>query len=78
MPSKADRIWSVFISALDGLEPDVRAAFLLHEVFEASYDEIARLIGEPADTCRAHVEYAREHTLTYLQPMCDKKKAPPQ
>lgn len=61
--SNADRIWSEFMAALDTLAPDVRAAFLLHEIFEASYDDIARLIGQPAETCRDHVEYAREHAL---------------
>lgn len=61
--SNADRIWSEFMAALDTLAPDVRAAFLLHEIFEASYDDIARLIGQPAETCRGHVEYAREHAL---------------
>lgn len=77
MPSKADRVWSEFICALDSLEPDIRAAFLLHEVFEASYEEIARLIGEPAETCRAHVEYAREHAVFRKSPLRDKTKVPP-
>jgi DNA-directed RNA polymerase specialized sigma24 family protein len=61
--SNADRIWSEFMAALDALAPDVRAAFLLHEIFETNYDDIARLIGQPAETCRGHVEYAREHAL---------------
>ncbi|HEY5804957.1 MAG TPA: sigma factor-like helix-turn-helix DNA-binding protein [Lysobacter sp.] len=78
MPSKADRVWSEFMTALDGLAPDTRAAFLLHEVFEASYDEIARLIGEPVDTCQAHVEYARAHALACMKPLNDKDKATPQ
>lgn len=64
--SSADRIWSEFMAALDTLAPDVRAAFLLHEIFETNYDDIARLIGQPADTCRSHVEYAREHALSRM------------
>lgn len=47
------------MAALDAMAPETRAAFLLHEVFEASYDEIARLIGLPADTCRSRIEHAR-------------------
>ena len=76
MPSKADRVWSEFIVALDAMAPDTRAAYLLHEVFEASYEEIARLIGEPAEICRAHVEYARAHALAHMQPLSDREKAP--
>lgn len=66
MCSRADRIWSEFMAALAALEPDVRAAFVLHEIFEAGYEDIARLIGQPAHTCRQHVEYAREHALAML------------
>jgi RNA polymerase sigma-70 factor (ECF subfamily) len=77
MPSSAERVWSEFMAALDVLAPDVRAAFLLHEVFEASYDDIARLIGRPTDTCRTHVEYAREHALSRMQPLNKQAKASP-
>ncbi|HEY5781596.1 MAG TPA: sigma factor-like helix-turn-helix DNA-binding protein [Lysobacter sp.] len=66
-PSSADRVWHQFTAALDRLAPEVRVAFLLHEVFEASYDDIARLIGQPADACRAHVEHAREHALPLVK-----------
>lgn len=76
MTSSADRVWYLFTAVLDRLAPEVRVAFLLHEVFEASYDDIARLIGQPADACRAHVEYAREHALPLLQLLVEPKKAP--
>ncbi|MDR7097865.1 RNA polymerase sigma-70 factor (ECF subfamily) [Lysobacter niabensis] len=75
MPSSVERVWSEFMSALDALAPDVRAAFLLHEVFEAGYDDIASLIGQPADTCRTHVEYAREHALSRMRPPGRQAKA---
>lgn len=77
VPSSADRVWSQFMAALDGLAPDVRAAYLLHEVFEASYDDIARMIGEPVDTCRSHVEYARARALARMYPLARQEKAPP-
>jgi len=67
MSTNADRIWLEFMAMLAALAPDARAAFLLHEVFEASYDDIARLIGQPAATCRTHVEHAREHALARMQ-----------
>jgi DNA-directed RNA polymerase specialized sigma24 family protein len=78
MTTSADRVWAEFIAALDTLAPDVRAAFLLHEVFEASYDDIARLIGKPAHTCRNHVEYAREHAMARMLAPAKQEKAPPQ
>lgn len=77
MTPNADRIWFEFMAALDALAPDARAAFLLHEIFEASYGDIARLIGQPADTCRTHVEYAREHALARMQPPARQAKARP-
>ncbi|WP_158986064.1 sigma factor-like helix-turn-helix DNA-binding protein [Lysobacter panacisoli] len=77
LPSKADCVWSEFMAVIDALAPDVRAAFLLHEVFETSYDDIARMIGEPVEVCRTHVEYAREHALSRLAGLCGQQKSPP-
>jgi RNA polymerase sigma-70 factor (ECF subfamily) len=73
----ADRVWFAFVAALDTLAPDARVAFLLHEVFETSYDDIARLTGQPAEACRAHVEYAREHALHLMKRLIEHKKATP-
>lgn len=72
--SNADRVWSEFMAALNLLAPEVRAAFLLHEVFEAGYDDIARLIGQPAQVCRGHVEYARAHAQIRMQALSPKAK----
>jgi len=57
--SEADRVWAEFMAALDLLPPQVRLAYLLHEVFEASCADIAALTGLPADACRRHVQRAR-------------------
>lgn len=73
--SSADRVWSEFMAALNGLAPDMRAAFVLHEIFEAGYDDIARLIGLPAETCRRHVEHARGYTLDRMRPLCHKTES---
>lgn len=73
----ADRVWSEFMAALDALAPEVRAAFLLHEIFEASYDDIARLIGLPAGTCRHHIEQARAHAIDHMRRLGKQEKAPP-
>ncbi|MGJ7902629.1 sigma factor-like helix-turn-helix DNA-binding protein [Lysobacter sp. 1R34A] len=62
-PSNAERVWLEFLAALHALAPEAQAAFVLHEVFETSYVDIAELIGQPEDLCRAHVERARVHAL---------------
>lgn len=54
-----------FLMMLERLAPDERAAFLLHEVFEFDYLEIARALGKSQDACRQIVHRAkvrmREH-----------------
>lgn len=57
--SEADRVWAEFMVALYLLPPQVRLAYLLHEVFEANCTDIAALTGLPAGTCRRYVERAR-------------------
>jgi RNA polymerase sigma-70 factor (ECF subfamily) len=48
-----------FLVLLERLAPEERAAFLLHEVFESSYMEIARVLGKSEVACRAIVSRAR-------------------
>lgn len=67
--SSAEQVWSEFIAALDALAPEARAAFLLHDVFEAHYEDIARLIGQSPDLCRRQVEAARRIALARLNPL---------
>ena len=54
-----------FLMMLERLAPDERAAFLLREVFEFGYPEIARALGKSQDACRQIVHRAkarvREH-----------------
>lgn len=47
--------------ALQRLSPLERAAFLLHDVFGDSFDDVARLIGRDAAACRQLAARAREH-----------------
>lgn len=47
--------------ALERLSPLERAAFLLHDVFGESFDDIARAIGRDAAACRQLATRAREH-----------------
>lgn len=48
-----------FLVVLEQLAPDERAAFLLHEVFETDYSEIAEILGKSAAACRQIVSRAR-------------------
>ena len=40
-----------FLVVLEQLEPDERAAFLLHEVFDTAYAEIAEILGKSEAAC---------------------------
>lgn len=72
-PSSAERVWREFLIALHALPPAARAALLLHAVFEAGYDDIALLIGEPAPACRAHVAHARAQALVRMAALCGRE-----
>jgi RNA polymerase sigma-70 factor (ECF subfamily) len=49
-----------FLVVLERLAPEERAAFLLHEVFDSGYDEIARILGKSEAACRQIVSRARK------------------
>lgn len=44
---------------LESLTPDERAAFLLHDVFDSDYPEVASVLGKSEATCRQLVHRAR-------------------
>jgi RNA polymerase sigma-70 factor (ECF subfamily) len=48
-----------FLALLERLAPEERAAFLLHDVFEADYAEIAAALDKTEDACRQIVSRAR-------------------
>jgi RNA polymerase sigma-70 factor, ECF subfamily len=48
-----------FLVVLERLLPEERAAFLLHEVFESDYSEIAQILGKSEAACRQIVSRAR-------------------
>jgi RNA polymerase sigma-70 factor (ECF subfamily) len=49
-----------FVVLLERLAPEERAAFLLHDVFDCDYAEIARTLDRSEATCRQIVHRARE------------------
>jgi RNA polymerase sigma-70 factor (TIGR02957 family) len=57
----ADSLSLAFLVLLESLSPEQRAAFLLREVFDYPYDEIARIVGKSEDNARQLVARARRH-----------------
>lgn len=57
----ADDVTLPLLLALERLSPLERAAFLLHDVFGASFEEIAETIGREPAACRQLASRAREH-----------------
>jgi RNA polymerase sigma-70 factor (ECF subfamily) len=56
----ADDLSIAFLTVLERLSPEERAAFLLHEVFDVGYDAIASVIDKTEAACRQVVHRARE------------------
>lgn len=50
-----------FMLALERLSPLERAAFLLHEVFDLDFGEVARRLDKSPDACRQLASRARNH-----------------
>ena len=57
----ADSLSMAFLVLLERLSPLERAAFLLREVFDYPYPEIARIVDKSEANCRQMVHRAREH-----------------
>ncbi len=55
----ADSLSPAFLVLLESLSPEQRAAFLLREVFDYPYEEIARIVGKREDNARQLVTRAR-------------------
>ncbi|MFC5475036.1 RNA polymerase sigma factor SigJ [Paraherbaspirillum soli] len=55
----ASDVSTAFLMVLERLGAEQRAAFLLHEVFDVGYPEIARMLGKGEAACRQLVHRAR-------------------
>jgi len=55
----ADEVSGAFLAVLERLGPDERAAFLLHDIFDYDYDEVAEVIGKSEPACRQIIHRAR-------------------
>ena len=56
----ADSLSMAFLVILEALSPIERAVFLLHEVFDYSYEEVAGVVGKNAVNCRQIARRARQ------------------
>ena len=58
---RAHDVSTALLFVLEQLTPEERAAFLLREVFDADYGEMARALGRSEAACRQLVHRARTH-----------------
>jgi RNA polymerase sigma-70 factor (ECF subfamily) len=58
---EADSLSMAFLLVLERLTPVERAVFLLHDVFDYGYDEVARIVDKSEDNCRQLAVRARRH-----------------
>ena len=56
----ADDISQAFLVMLEHLAPEERAVFLLREVFDADYPEVAQMLGKSESACRQMLHRAKE------------------
>jgi RNA polymerase sigma-70 factor (TIGR02957 family) len=57
----ADSLSLAFLVLLESLSPEQRAAFLLHDVFDYGYGEVAEIVGKSEDNARQLAARARRH-----------------
>lgn len=59
----AESLSFAFLTLLECLTPIERAVFLLREVFDYDYADIARIVGKSIPNCRQILRRARQHLL---------------
>jgi RNA polymerase sigma-70 factor (ECF subfamily) len=57
----ADSLSMTFLHLLEKLSPVERAVFLLREVFDYPYDDVARIVGKSPENCRQILARAHRH-----------------
>ena len=65
----AEDLSVALLLTLDRLSPLERAAFLLHDVFDYSFGEVASALGRSEAACRQLATRAREHVRDVRPPM---------
>ena len=60
---ETDSLSMAFLLLLEHLSPVERAVFLLHDVFDYGYDEVASIVGKSEGNCRQLAVRARRHVV---------------
>ena len=60
-PERAETISIAFLKLLESLSPVQRAVFLLHDVFDYDFNEVAEMVDETSANCRQHAKRARDY-----------------
>lgn len=66
----AESVSIAMLTVLETLTPTERAVFVLHEVFDEPYDEIAGAVGKTTAAVRQIAHRAREHVAARMPRMC--------
>jgi RNA polymerase sigma-70 factor (TIGR02957 family) len=61
LAEQADSLSLAFLVLLESLTPEQRAAFLLHDVFDYGYGEVAEIVGTSEGNARQLASRARRH-----------------
>src|SRR5438034_3115158 len=56
-----DSVRMALLVVLERLTPAERAAFVLHDLFRFSFDDVARMVGRSPQACRQLASRARQH-----------------
>jgi RNA polymerase sigma-70 factor (ECF subfamily) len=56
-----DSVRMALLVVLERLTPAERAAFVLHDLFRFSFEDVARIVGRSAEACRQLASRARHH-----------------
>lgn len=72
-----ETISTAFLVLLENLSPLERAVFLLRDVFDYSYTEIASMLGKSEANCRQHYHRAKQYLRAYrprFEPSSDEQR----
>ena len=57
----ADEVSVAIMAIVERLGPEARATFLLREIFDYDYSEVARMVGKSESACRQLIHRSHEH-----------------
>jgi RNA polymerase sigma factor (sigma-70 family) len=70
----AETIGEALLVVLDRLTPAERISFVLHDMFDVSYEEIAGILGKSLEACRQLVSRARRRVRRAQDPTFDPQR----